>query len=433
MSGTGTGSTPARPRQVTIAAVVAAAACGLLVVSLFDAMDRVRSADMRSAVADALAKQGDLGLSVSDVVGLLRGVVFLSAALAAAGVVLAVYALQRHRGARAGLTVVAVVMLFTTTFVTGLLPVLVAAATGRLWGREARDWFDGRSPRPRPERSAREATPPTPSEPGSPTGSASGADTDPDSWAPPSSPPASVAGPREPAPSPYAFGTPPPSADVWSAPQAAQAAPAPGAGPRPQPVGGRPRTVSVAAWLTWGFCGIAAAFGALLVLTVLAERSQLVDALRRSPRVSQAGLSERDLVGIVWVTAAVLIAWSLGGIALAVLAYRRVNVGRVALAASAALSGLVAMLAFPVGLLHAAAGFASVVLLFVGGAGPWYADRSAGRQPPPPGGPPPDRQAPPEPQALPGPQPDSQPDPQPGPQPGPTTAPQPPRDKPPVW
>lgn len=429
MSGTGTGSTPARPRQVTIAAVVAAAACGLLVVSLFDAMDRVRSADMRTAVADALAKQGGLGLSVSDVVGVLRGVVFLSAALAAAGVVLAVYALQRHRGARAGLTVVAVVMLFTTTFVTGLLPVLVAAATGRLWGREARDWFDGRSARPRPERPVREATP---AEPDSPTGSdsPSGAGPDPASWAPPTSPsvpvPASGADPREPAPSPYAFGTPAPRADVWSAPQAPPAAPAPGAGPWPHPVDGRPRTVSVAAWLTWGFCGIAAAFGVLLVLTVLAERSQLVDAMQRSSRVSRAGLSDRDLVGIVWVTAAVLIAWSLGGIALAVLAYRRVNPARVALAASAALSGLVALLAFPVGLLHAAAGFASVVLLFAGGAGPWYAGRSADEQQPPPG-PPPDRQAPPEQQAPP------QLQTPPGPQPGPPPAPQPPRDKPPVW
>lgn len=398
MSGSGTGSTPTRPRQVTVAAVVAAAACGLLVVSLFDAMDRVRSADMRSAVADALAQQGDLGLSVSDVVGLLRGVVFLSAALAAAGVVLAVYALQRHRGARAGLTVVAVVMLFTTTFVTGLLPVLVAAATGRLWGRDARDWFDGRSPRPRPERGARGATSPSPSEPTDPPirppiGSASDPASDPATWAPP----AAADGPRGPAPSPYAFGTTPPRADAGPGPQTAPptaSALPPGAGPRPHPVAGRPRTVSVAAWLTWVFCGIAAGFGALLVLTVLVERSQLVDAMQRSSRVSSAGLSDRDLVGIVWVTAAVLVAWSLAGIALAVLAYRRVNIGRIALTASAALSGLVALLAFPVGLLHAAAGFATVVLLFVGGAGPWYADRSADQQPPRPGAP--DRQPPPE-------------------------------------
>jgi hypothetical protein len=131
------------------------------------------------------------------------------------------------------------------------------------------------------------------------------------------------------------------------------------------------------------FCGIAAAFGALLVLTVLAERSRLVEAMQRSPRVSQAGLSERDLVGIVWASAAVLLAWSLGGIALAVLAYRRVNAGRIALVASAGLSGLVALLAFPVGLLHAFAGFGTVVLLFVGGAGPWYAGRPADHRQPP--------------------------------------------------
>ncbi len=65
---------------------------------------------------------------MDQVVDLLRGVVLFSGALAAAGTVLAVFALQRHRGARIGLSVVAVLMLFSATFVSGILPVLVAVA-----------------------------------------------------------------------------------------------------------------------------------------------------------------------------------------------------------------------------------------------------------------------------------------------------------------
>ncbi len=144
---------PARPRQVTVAGVTAAAACLLLVVSLFDSMATVRSADMRDRVATFLGTPpGDgLGLSADAVIDLLRTVVLVSGALAAAGVVLAIFALQRHRGARVGLGVAAVLMLFSATFVSGILPLVVAVAAAMLWGREARDWYDGRQPRPAPQ------------------------------------------------------------------------------------------------------------------------------------------------------------------------------------------------------------------------------------------------------------------------------------------
>ena len=140
----------ARPRQVTIAGVMATAACLLLVVSLFDSMAMVRSADVRKRIADQLSRPpgNGLGLDPAAVVEMLRALVLVSGALAAAGAVLSIFVLQRHKGARVGLSVIAVLMLFSASFVSGLLPILVAVAASMLWGREARDWFAGRPPRP---------------------------------------------------------------------------------------------------------------------------------------------------------------------------------------------------------------------------------------------------------------------------------------------
>ena len=75
--------------------------------------------------------------------------------------------------------------------------------------------------------------------------------------------------------------------------------------------------------------------------------------------------------------------------ALAVLAFRRVNLGRIGLAVSAGVTALVGVVTI-VGLVNAAAAIACVVLLFTGGANAWYAGRDPaprpGNEPPPPPG-----------------------------------------------
>src|SRR6476620_12457830 len=145
----------ARPRQVTIAGVMATAACLLLVVSLFDSMATMRSAEVCRRIAEELSRPpgNGLGLDPAAVVETLRVLVLVSGALAAAGAVLSIFVLQRHKGARVGLSVIAVLMLFSASFVAGLLPILVAVAASLLWGREARDWFAGRPQRPARETS----------------------------------------------------------------------------------------------------------------------------------------------------------------------------------------------------------------------------------------------------------------------------------------
>ncbi len=147
MSNPSSGSDPPRPRPVTVAGVIAVSTCALVVLLAFNTQTQLRSVEVRRSVVDTLKNYGwGEMVSVEDVLTVMRVIVLLSAGLAAAGLVLAVYSLRRNRAARVGLSIVAVCLLFTATLVTGPLPLLVAYAAARLWRRDARDWFDGRTP-----------------------------------------------------------------------------------------------------------------------------------------------------------------------------------------------------------------------------------------------------------------------------------------------
>jgi hypothetical protein len=356
----------ARPRQVTIAGVMATAACLLLVVSLFDSMAMVRSADVRERIADQLSRPpgNGLGLDVAAVVEMLRALVLVSGALAAAGAVLSIFVLQRHKGARVGLSVIAVLMLFSASFVSGLLPILVAVAASMLWGREARDWFAGRPPRPAVE------PPAAPDWPGEAPGDApGGAPAGMSVWQP--GPPADRPE-GGPAPALRPYGTPPAAHPLQHGYLSA-----PYASPR-----ARPTPVTVAAWLTWVFSGLVAAFFMLGVLTILADHEAVVGAMQSNARIAEQGFSARELLGFLWITCAVGIFWSLVSMSLAVLAYRRLEIGRVVLTISAAAAGLVGLAAVPVGWLPAAAAFTCVVLLNRRSVRVWFAGQDAPPRPP---------------------------------------------------
>lgn len=368
--------------------MVAASACALLLVNLYEALGRVRSVEVRSSIADQLTQNNSFGLTVTDVVDLLRVVVFVSAALAAAGLVLSVYTLQRHQASRVGLTVVAVLMLFTATFVTGLLPVLVAFAVSRLWSRDARDWFAGREPR------TASGPPPADTSPTPPTTTAS------EVWPPPRTPAAGFDPPTGapqpgPPPSPYSYGTRPPGPSPKQQQQPQQP---PWAGPAPvaraRTGDERPTQVTVAVWLTWVACSLAALVCLLLAVTLAADAGRLVSELQKNPRISDAGLTEQDIIRTLWVVAAVGVAWSLAAIALAVLAYHRVDAGRIGLVVSAVGAAVVGLVAAPFGWLNAAAAVATVVLLLRRDAHRWFRRRGPDDETPspaagPPPGPPP--------------------------------------------
>ncbi len=398
-----------RPRQVTVAGGMAAVVGVLLVVALFDAMSQVRSVEMKGAIADFLAKPpGDgLGIGVDEVVRLLRVVVLVNGALAAASVVLSVFVLQRHNGARIGLSVTAALLLFTAPVSGGVLPVLLAVAATMLWSRPARDWFAGR--------------------PAAPAGTG---ESEPDesqdrsaplrAWSPPT-PEQRLnddEAPQQPGPAPYPFGSQPGSQEQPAPPgqsypyaqpspygqpsqQGSPVPPAPSSGygaPRgyPTPAGPaqRPGTVTAAAWITWVFGGLTVAAYVLVLAVMVAARDVFLEALRNDQKVADMNLSSQDIMAALWVLGVVVIFWSLVAMVLAFLAYRGAGWARITLAVSAGVAGIAALVAFPVGLVHAAAAFTTVALLFSGGANGWYAGRGpAAPYPgathgPPPSGPP---------------------------------------------
>jgi len=135
----------ARPSQVTMAGWIAAAGSALLVLTVLDAMSRLRSVEMRDSIDEFLARPpgNGLGLESGQVVELLRWMMMFSGAASAAATVLAIYVLQGHRAARIGFTVLAVLIVLTSPVSGGVLPMMIAFAAVMLWTRPARDWFSG--------------------------------------------------------------------------------------------------------------------------------------------------------------------------------------------------------------------------------------------------------------------------------------------------
>ena len=365
-----------RPRRVTMAGVMAAVACVLVIVALFDTMAAVHSSETPESYR-----------------GVLRGLVLTSGALAAAGAVLAVYALRRHRGARLGLTVTSGLLLATSLALADPIPVLVAVGAAMLWSQEARDWFDGRPPQA-------ERTGSAPPEDDLPPSSQYWPPPAPGSRSDPSPPPAAgIDRPGEPPANPYAG----PSSNPYAGPPAnpyadptrpLYAGPATWHPAAPR-TSSRPSSVTVAAWLTWVFCSLSTFAFLIVVAEVLAARDQLLDALHSNPALP-ATWDDRDVLAALWIASAVGIFWSLAAIALAVLAFRRVQIARVTLVVSAVLAGLVGGVTI-VGLLNAAAAVTVVVLLFTGRANAWYAGRTHPPGPPrPPGAPGPPQERPPD-------------------------------------
>jgi GNAT superfamily N-acetyltransferase len=328
------------------------AGCVVLVVSLFDTMARLQHTDTRQEISDLLAEppfRGS-GVSVDQVLGVLRGLGYTAGALAAAGAVLAVFVAQRHRGARIGFTIVAALLLLTMP-TTGLLPVLPAFAAGLLWRRDVRDWFAGRAPVP-----AAAAAPLAPT--------------------PPSAPSSTQRSTTPPSPPATPFATPTPSPRPFADP--APVSPAP-------PVDRRPGTVTAAAVLAMAgsLLGLLAGLAVMLVLAV--SPSTVEDAITSDSQFQRVDLAAQQVVAVLWGTSAVMVLWSLAAIVLTVLTLRRNSVARILLAVSAGMAALFSLLAILSGVAAVTLllGATTVGLLLSPGANDWFAGRRVSRSDPP--------------------------------------------------
>jgi hypothetical protein len=152
----------------------------------------------------------------------------------------------------------------------------------------------------------------------------------------------------------------------------------------PYAAAGRPTAVTVAAWLTWAFSAVVVMLFSLMVLVMLVDHAAVVEALQSNREIAAQGLSGREILSALWLTCALCITWALAAMALAVLAYRRVEIGRILLMVSAAVAALVCLLAVPVGWPHAVAALTCVALLNRRSTRAWFARRDVMPGPPPP-------------------------------------------------
>ena len=295
-----------RPRQVTMAGWMTVIGSTLVVVAVFETMAGLNSIETREAVEKFLAEPGaaGLGLDVEGALTLLRVTATVAAGCAAAAAILGVYVLKGNRGARVGLTVLAVPLFLAGFAVGGFLSFVVAASAALLWMPPARAWFNGEEPPSRPAPAARTTTgePPPPSSP-----------TD-----------------QPPAPGPFPTGA--------GGERVVPHAP----GGRPD----RPNAVVLACVLTWVLCVLAVVFTVMGAWLVSADPDLVQSQLeRQDPELIERGLTQRALEVSTQITAVVASLWSGVAVGLAVLTYRRVPWARVALMVSAALAGVVCLVA----------------------------------------------------------------------------------------
>lgn len=378
---------------------VAVVGSALVVATLFDSVAQIHSIEMRESVNEFLATSPGkgLGLDTAQILGILRGMMLFAGATAAAATVLAIYVLQRNNGARLGFTIAAVAIMFTAPVTGSPFSVVVAAAAMMLWTRPARDWFAGRSP----ASAAQEPRGTTVSSEQPPSG-----ENPPSEWPrmpdpsgdrpapPPTQGFGSPSGPEQ--NQPGQPGQPGQSGQAWPPPaygQQPQQYPAPqygqqygpqyGGGPgygRPQDPDKRPTTVTIAAWLTWGFSALTLVAFMFVVLVMLAAKDDFIDAMRTEPEFEQLNVNTDDIVAAIWVVSAIVVIWCVASIVLAVLAYRRQNWARITLVVSAAAVTLFSLLAITsiVSAVTLIAGAATIALLFTGGANQWYSRRAGG-------------------------------------------------------
>lgn len=312
-----------RPTQVTIAAWMVMAGSVVVVLTAFDRIAGLRSADTREAVQEfrGTAVGEWLGLDLQGTLSLMRVLTMVAAACATAAAILGFQVLRRSRSARLVLTVLAAPLFVTGISVGGFLPAVVVGSITMLWFQPARDWVDGKTPRP---------VRPAPEPPAAADAPPQAPPATPDHWSA-----GSGAGAPPQAPRPYAgFGSGLPVAGpelpVTPVPTAYAGLPPSRARPR------RPPALVWACALTWAGGALVTTIMVMGVAVVLAAPEMLLDELyRQDPDLRSEGFTPTTVRGTIVVTGALLVTWSVAAATFAAFAWRGRSWGWTALLVSA--------------------------------------------------------------------------------------------------
>lgn len=340
---------PARPPQVTLAGWVTILGSVFVVFSVFEFIANLRSIDTRERVQDTLADPpfDGMGVSLEGALSFLHVAGLVAGASATAAAILGWFVLKRTKSARLALSVVVVPLFFAGLVTGGFLSSMVAVSAVILWGRPARDWFNGISP------AQREPEPPHPPHP-----------------------------PREPGPRAFeGFGQVPTNGDASAdAPREATAT-ATYAPPQHRSTYGpaRPREVFQACLFTWVMSGLVLMTMLLAVLVLSTDSSVVQEVYESDSRFAEADLSVDTLRTATIVMSIVFSVWSLVAVVLALFAFLGHNWARITLIISAAVAALLSLLmvvAAPPLLVIGIACVFTIVMLTRRPANDWFTARS---------------------------------------------------------
>ncbi len=315
----------------------------LLVGAVFERVSTLHRLETQESVRQFLSEPplNGFGLDLEGALTILRTMSMVTAGCAAAAAILGYHVLKRNRGARIGLTVLAVPLFIAGFVIGGFLSSLVAVAAVMLWLAPARDWFNGVAPARReqsePQQQRPEWPPPLPQSPPPAAGPRpqQGFGSIP-SGSPGSVPPAAP----PPAAPPPTYGPPPPGAQPYPAPPPAFPPYDPSWQPHPAQRRPRPRAVIAACVVAWVFSSLAVLVVSASALVVAASPDLLIDEMyRQNPDLAAQSITQHSLQVLTYVTAAIVAVWAVAAIVLAVLAFRRASWARVGLLASAGGAG----------------------------------------------------------------------------------------------
>lgn len=344
---------PARPPQVTMAGWVTVVGSLFMIVNVFGVVSRLHSLDTRESVQDALAKDPlkGTGIDLQQALSLMHGTALVAGGTAAAAAILGWFVLQRNHHARIGLSVIVVPLFFSGLVAGGFVSAMIAVSVVMLWGRPARDWFNGITPPKATARNDRDTAP----------------------WQPPTPPPEQ--GPR----SFEGFGSTPTESQPLSPNpdhQAHQVAPRPASA-------GRPREVVQACAFTWAMCGTAV-LGLLMVLAGFALSPDLVKEVYESDsRFAESDISLTALRTAAIVLSIVLALWSAAAMVVAWFAFTGANWARIVLIVSASVAAafsLATVLSSPPLLVVTGVAVFTVVLLTRPASVAWYVEKAHERR-----------------------------------------------------
>ncbi|MFS3127265.1 hypothetical protein ACLM5J_02560 [Nocardioides sp. Bht2] len=334
------GAAHPRPVQVTFSGWVILLGSVFALVSVYETVAGLRSIDTREGIVKALDEPplNGMGLNLQEVLDFMHGTALVAGACAAAMAILGGYVLRRNRGARLGVTILAVPMFLSGMVAGGFATSVVAIAAGLLWTAPARDWFDGKAPR-QPQRAAAENRGGGSSAPRDPWGAPSGNQPQPGRHNGAVSPSSQTSGstaqdtlerPREFA----GFGTPAGS-PTGAPPHLTN----PSSGPE------RPRQLNTACVITWVLSSFV--FVAMGVVAIgLGTSDTLAQEMYDSdPTFDRLDISVSALKGMAVAMGMTFALWSLAAMVLAVFTYRGHEWARWTLFVSAVIAALFSLTA----------------------------------------------------------------------------------------